>query len=467
NGGWGWKTQIASVSFAAQPVCDFESDETLIPVGETVNFTDLTEGIPTHWNWTFDGGIPSNSTEETPQNIQYNTEGVYPVKLVAYNAIGIDSITKESFITVSATILPLVDFVADKKAICLGESVKFTDLTQYSPNQWSWEFVPTDITYVNGTSANSQNPEVVFNLSGDYQVTLTANNLNGSSTTTKDDMIKAGGNTPYFLEDFETDGVKANEWTIENPDDGVTWEVFETEGTTPGNHSVGINFREYFAIGQRDFLISPPFNLANTSTPSLEFQYAYAQYYAEAGDSLIVSVSADCGTTWNRIYANAENGTGNFATHELTTDDWWPAVASDWCLEGWGASCITLDLSAFAGNDQVRIRFETFSFAGHPIFIDNIAVSSLVGIPGNSLGLSKMRVYPNPSDGNFHVSLPEGHQFDKIQVMNNLGQIVKEIPVPANTETWVVNREITWQPGIYFLKGIGQANSETLKLIIY
>jgi len=467
NGGWGWKTQIASVSFAAQPVCDFESDETLIPVGETVNFTDLTEGIPTHWNWTFDGGIPSNSTEETPQNIQYNTEGVYPVKLVAYNAIGIDSITKESFITVSATILPLVDFVADKKAICLGESVQFTDLTQYSPNQWSWEFVPTDITYVNGTSANSQNPEVVFNLSGDYQVTLTANNLNGSSTTTKDDMIKAGGNTPYFLEDFETDGVKANEWAIENPDDGVTWEVFETEGTTPGNHSVGINFREYFAIGQRDFLISPPFNLANTSTPSLEFQHAYAQYYAEAGDSLIVSVSADCGTTWNRIYANAENGTGNFATHELTTDDWWPAVASDWCLEGWGASCITLDLSAFAGNDQVRIRFETFSFAGHPIFIDNIAVSSLVGIPGNSLGLSKMRVYPNPSDGNFHVSLPEGHQFDKIQVMNNLGQIVKEIPVPANTETWVVNREITWQPGIYFLKGIGQANSETLKLIIY
>ena len=467
NGGWGWKTQIASVSFAAQPMCDFESDETLIPVGETVNFADLTEGIPTHWNWTFEGGSPATSAEENPQNIQYSAEGVYPVKLVAYNAIGIDSITKESFITVSATILPLVDFVADKKAICLGEPVQFTDSTQYSPNQWSWEFVPTDITYVNGTSANSQNPEVVFNLSGDYQVTLTANNLNGSSTTTKDDMIKAGGNTPYFLEDFETEGVKANEWTIENPDAGVTWEVFETEGTAPGNHSVGINFREYFAIGQRDFLISPPFNLANTSTPSLEFQHAYAQYYAEAGDSLIVSVSADCGTTWNRIYANAENGTGNFATHELTTDDWWPAVASDWCLEGWGASCITLDLSAFAGNDQVRIRFETFSFAGHPIFIDNVAVSSLVGIPGNSLGLSKMRVYPNPSDGNFHVALPEGHQFDKIQVMNNLGQIVKEIPVSAKTETWVVEREITWQPGIYFLKGIGQTNSETVKVIIY
>ncbi|MBU3927450.1 MAG: T9SS type A sorting domain-containing protein, partial [Bacteroidetes bacterium] len=210
-----------------------------------------------------------------------------------------------------------------------------------------------------------------------------------------------------------------------------------------------------------------PFNLDNTSTPSLEFQYANAQYYAEAGDSLIVSVSADCGTTWNRIYANAENGTGNFATHELTTDDWWPAVASDWCLEGWGASCITLDLSAFAGNDQVRIRFETFSFAGHPIFIDNIAVSSLVGIPGNSLGLSKMRVYPNPSDGHFHVTLPEGHQFDKIQVMNNLGQIVKEIPVSAKTETWVVEREITWHSGIYFLKGIGRTNSETVKVIIY
>jgi PKD repeat protein len=360
-----------------------------------------------------------------------------------------------------------VDFEADKKAICLSETVQFTDMTQFSPVSWNWEFVPNDVTFVNGTDANSQNPEVVFNNTGSYQVTLTADNLNGSSTLSKDDMIKAGGNPPYFLEEFETDGLRANEWTIENPDESITWEIFETGGTTPGNHSVGINFREYFAIGQRDYLVSPPFNLVSTSTPSLEFQYAYAQYYAEAGDSLIISVSTDCGTTWNRIYANAENGSGNFATHELTTDYWWPTVPSDWCMEGWGASCVTLDLTAFAGNDQVRIRFETFSFAGNPIFLDNIAVSSLVGTRENDTQLSKIRVYPNPTNGDFHIRVPEGNQYDKIEVMNNMGQLVKEIPLSIHAENLMVKRESAWIPGVYYLRGIGRNTSEAVKLIIY
>lgn len=467
NGGWGWRTQIASASFAAQPICDFESDETLIPVGETVNFTDLTQGIPTHWTWTFEGGSPSTSNEESPENIMYDAEGVYAVKLVAYNAIGIDSITKETFITVSASILPEVDFVADKKAVCLDESVVFTDMSLYSPVAWNWSFVPEDITFVNGTSATSQNPEVAFPSAGDYEVTLEVSNLNGSSTLTKSNMVMAGGFPTYFIEEFETDGMKTNEWSVENPDDNITWELFETGGTTPGNHSVGINFREYYAIGQRDYLISPPFNLMGTSTPSLEFQYAYAQYYPEAGDSLIVSVSTDCGTTWSRLYANAENGSGNFATHELTTDDWWPMISSDWCMEGWGAGCIILDLTPFAGNDQVRVRFETFSFAGNPLVIDNIAVSSLVGTPENVISRDELVVFPNPSDGNFHITLPEGHQFDQIQVVNSMGKVVKEFQISKEEESLVVSRDVDWNAGLYFLRGVGVGQSKSIKLIIY
>jgi hypothetical protein len=327
--------------------------------------------------------------------------------------------------------------------------------------------VPEDITFVNGTSATSQNPEVAFPSAGDYEVTLEVSNLNGSSTLTKSNMVMAGGFPTYFIEEFETDGMKTNEWSVENPDDNITWELFETGGTTPGNHSVGINFREYYAIGQRDYLISPPFNLMGTSTPSLEFQYAYAQYYPEAGDSLIVSVSTDCGTTWSRLYANAENGSGNFATHELTTDDWWPMISSDWCMEGWGAGCIILDLTPFAGNDQVRVRFETFSFAGNPLVIDNIAVSSLVGTPENVISRDELVVFPNPSDGNFHITLPEGHQFDQIQVVNSMGKVVKEFQISKEEESLVVSRNVDWNAGLYFLRGVGAGQSKSIKLIIY
>jgi len=46
-------------------------------VGETVNFTDLTSGIPSNWNWTFSGGTPSESTNQNPENILYDTEGTF------------------------------------------------------------------------------------------------------------------------------------------------------------------------------------------------------------------------------------------------------------------------------------------------------------------------------------------------------------------------------------------------------
>ena len=116
NGGLDWRTQIASIEFLAHPVADFTSDEILIPVGETVNFTDLTTGIPSDWVWTFDGGNPPTSTEKNPENIQYNTEGTFNVKLVSSNYIGTDSITKVAYVTVSQSI-GQSEIITDKKEI--------------------------------------------------------------------------------------------------------------------------------------------------------------------------------------------------------------------------------------------------------------------------------------------------------------------------------------------------------------
>ena len=188
NGSWSWRTQIASIEFVHAPETDFTSDEVLIPVGGTVNYTDLTSGIPCNWNWVFEGGVPSSSTEQNPENILYETEGTFSVKLVSSNNMGVDSILKETYITSNTTVLPDVNFTSDINVMCNGSAVKFTDQTQLSPIQWNWQFEPNDVEYINGTDENSQNPEVVFLSNTSYSVSLTSWNLNGSSVLTKSNM---------------------------------------------------------------------------------------------------------------------------------------------------------------------------------------------------------------------------------------------------------------------------------------
>ena len=81
------------------PSVDFVADNINVNVSQIVNFTDLTQNIPTSWNWTFTGATPSSSTQQNP-SVSYGSTGIYPVKLVASNAFGIDSLTKTAYINV-------------------------------------------------------------------------------------------------------------------------------------------------------------------------------------------------------------------------------------------------------------------------------------------------------------------------------------------------------------------------------
>ncbi len=47
------------------PVADFEADMTLIPEGCAIDFTQLSSGPPQTFAWTFEGGVPVSSTDET------------------------------------------------------------------------------------------------------------------------------------------------------------------------------------------------------------------------------------------------------------------------------------------------------------------------------------------------------------------------------------------------------------------
>jgi PKD repeat protein len=80
---------------------DFAADKPSLMAGESANFTDLSEGFPTSWTWTFTGGSPATSTLQNPVGVTYQIPGTYPVKLKVSNGTGSDSITRFDYISVT------------------------------------------------------------------------------------------------------------------------------------------------------------------------------------------------------------------------------------------------------------------------------------------------------------------------------------------------------------------------------
>jgi PKD repeat protein len=126
---WNYVTPVA-------PTADFTSDETTIFVGQSVQFTDTSTGIPTSWNWTFQSGTPLTSTLQNPL-IEFNTAGQFTVSLEAINDLGSNVKTVTEYLTVN--VIPVVaNFTAPVTSINENESIDFEDISTGNPTSWLW-----------------------------------------------------------------------------------------------------------------------------------------------------------------------------------------------------------------------------------------------------------------------------------------------------------------------------------------
>ena len=85
---------------------------------------------------------------------------------------------------------PVANFVANQTNVAPATNVTFTDQSTGVPTSWAWSITPaTGWAYASGSTASSQNPVVTFNTIGQYTVTLTATNAQGSDAETKTNYI--------------------------------------------------------------------------------------------------------------------------------------------------------------------------------------------------------------------------------------------------------------------------------------
>lgn len=447
-----WATWWARISIDAVPEAAFSSNIATVPVGSGVNFNDQSKFEPESWKWIFEGGTPNISVDQNPGNIVYQQEGTFDVTLIATNALGSDTLTLADFITANYTILPEVAFSISDTIPCTNEMVQFTDESVYNPVSWNWEFSPDDVTFVNGTTKTSQNPQVQFNLPEKYTVTLTTANLNGSNSLTLENSISAGGVYLPFGEDFESKSFFSNAWTIDNPDGMKTWEVAETGGNGTGVYSAFVNLRYYNTLGERDRLITPLINLSGMNTALLEFKYAYAQRFTQFTDSLVVYLVKDCGEEWIRLLELAEDSLVSFATHPAESAAFYPESEEDWCGGENNPDCHLVDLSGWTGSSGISIVFESYAGYGNNLFIDDVVVRSIDKINTTPSEDDGIRIWPNPTDGSFvfETEGPRGNY--RVELRNLSGSVVfSKAYISHGNITSDVIRMDDLVPGIYIL----------------
>jgi PKD repeat protein len=99
----------------------FQASETLILIGNTIEFTNLSSGLPVSWEWTFEGGIPGSFSGAQPGKVTYPEGGSYDVRLIVSNGTDYDTLLLKDFIQVVGKVFP--NPTSDKVNIFLEEEL--------------------------------------------------------------------------------------------------------------------------------------------------------------------------------------------------------------------------------------------------------------------------------------------------------------------------------------------------------
>ena len=91
------------LSWQINLMSNFYAVPTEVFIGTEIQFTDVSFGYPTQWQWDFDNDGICDSTEQNPIH-SYSTSGTYSVKLTVSNGVYTDSHTKTGYVNVISSI---------------------------------------------------------------------------------------------------------------------------------------------------------------------------------------------------------------------------------------------------------------------------------------------------------------------------------------------------------------------------
>lgn len=167
--------QICSLS--AKPIAGFSATVTSGCSPLKIDFKNTSKGGVSYL-WKLGN---SNTSNLLAPSAVYNMPGKYSITLIATDAAGLsDTLELKDYITVFRN--PLARFVADRKTLCLGDSLHLGDMTIQGDapiKSWTWDMGNGDVLY-------GPKPVFAYKSKGTYDISYAVTDQNGCNSTYKE-----------------------------------------------------------------------------------------------------------------------------------------------------------------------------------------------------------------------------------------------------------------------------------------
>lgn len=222
-GSQGWFYRKAPALTAA-----FSASNTTICNGTSVQFTDLSVGSPTSWNWTFEGGTPATSTQQNPL-VTYATAGDYNVSLTVMLGSISNTVSNTDMIHVDAPVTSAPSQPAGPVDICGSFNYVYSTTSVPSAASYIWTANPASAGTFSGTGTTGT-LAASNTWNGPFTVTVSGSNACGAGPGSAALNVSSTFQpNPYSL--FSGGGYCAGqagyEIKLEDSDLGVNYQLYK------------------------------------------------------------------------------------------------------------------------------------------------------------------------------------------------------------------------------------------------
>ena len=238
-----------------------------------------------------------------------------------------------------------------------------------------------------------------------------------------------------MIESFESNSFSINSWQTINIDGQETWMIESTEGIEGSELSAKMPLYSYNNIDQRDVLMSP--NIETDPNDSFYLSFKYAHQHRNIGareDSLIVQASADCGLTYQTLFAK---GGYSLQTVDTLKFNFIPEYESHW-----NSVIFYLD-DYFPNVENVLVKFTSVNGKQNNLYLDNITIARLEEIDINSINSDEIKLIPNPTKERITLIWPDNPKQNlKIDLLDIQGRVLGTKFIEENsdmTSSWDVS----------------------------
>ena len=275
-------------------------------------------------------------------------------------------------------------------------------------------------------------------------------NSENNRLESKVNFLASKNEIPYRI-NFDS-GLSKQNWAASTPFDSNTWQIWQET-----NNFIYYPAQSVGNIGLHDWLVLPMFDFSNTSLASLQYKIAYTANELK-NEALRIWLSTNKGESFDYLL---KSSSGEELEIQTVGIDWFPQSADDWTSQ-------FIDLSGFAGEENILIAFESIDGDGGNIYLDDIELFISDEPMNIILEVNQMAIYPNPvSNNGTHISFRLVEKQDlQVRVLDANGNLISQqqfLNVLNQTYPLDLNN---LAKGLYLIQVVGPSFSGVARIVI-